>query len=108
MRVSLPGPAAISACLIVISAMISACSGSCPSPKDARTALQPIMPANFEVKEVRALRELPSLCESVVVTDKQPIVVYLDKKGKVIFSGSVIELASKKNLTMERLKEYNK
>ena len=59
------------------------------------------MPANFEIKELKNVSGLPALCEAVVMVNNQPIVLYLDNKAKYIVSGSVIELATKKNLTLE-------
>jgi hypothetical protein len=87
---------------LLLVVIMSACSsGSCPSKDVAKTALQSIMPANFEIKELKNVSGLPALCEAVVMVNNQPIVLYLDNKAKYIVSGSVIELATKKNLTLE-------
>lgn len=109
MKLSLAGSYGTLMLLLFSTAMLTACSGSCPSPDAAEKALQSIMPEKFEVKEVRSLPEVPSLCESVVMVDnKTPIIVYVDKKAKFIFSGSIIEIATKNNLTMEKQNSYKK
>lgn len=59
------------------------------------------MPPNFEVVSITPLKEFPGIVEVAVKMDKQPVVLYMDKKGQYVLSGSLIELKTKKNLTIE-------
>jgi len=88
--------------------MLSACTSSCPSKDAAKATVEKVMPVKFEVASVKRMEGIPGLCETVVLANKQPIVLYLDAKGRYIVSGSVIEIATRKNLTLEKQKEYKK
>jgi hypothetical protein len=59
------------------------------------------MPTNFEVVSVVPLKEVPGLIEVAVKMDKQPVVLYMDNKAQYVFSGSLLHVDTKKNLTIE-------
>lgn len=52
---------------------------------------------------------ISGLCEVVVkITDTERGIFYTDSQGKYIFTGNILELSTKKNLTGERLAILNK
>ena len=77
--------------------------GCSPEPsKDMVTeALKPILPQNYSVSSVEKCKAVTGLYEVVVVIDKQPTILYIDQNLKHVVSGSIVEIASKKNLTYE-------
>ena len=83
-----------------------ACSGSQPSNEQVKEAVKKIMPLNFEIVNVTPFKEIPGLLQVVLTVDKQPVVFYMDKKAKFVFSGSVVELENKKNLTLDVQNTY--
>lgn len=91
----------ISACFLAL----TACS-SAPSKEQVKESVKKIMPISFEVVDVREAKEVPGLYQVVLKTGGQPTVVYLDKSGKYLFSGSLMELDTKTNLTAEVQKRY--
>lgn len=72
-----------------------------PSTEKVTEALKPIMPTDFAVNSVAKLSALNGVYEVVVTINKQPTVLYIDRKLTHVISGSVMEIASKKNLTYE-------
>ena len=80
---------------------LCACSTQVPAKEKVTESIKKIMPPNFEVVSVTPLKELPGLIEVAVKMDKQPIVLYMDKKAQYVFSGSLLHVESKKNLTVE-------
>jgi protein-disulfide isomerase len=88
-----------------ISLALAACS-SAPTKEQVKESVKRIIPVAFEVLEVRELKEIPGLYEVVLKADKQPIVLYMDKKAKYVLSGSLMSLETKSNLTMETQKKY--
>jgi hypothetical protein len=44
---------------------------------------------------------VPGLIEVAVKMDKQPVVLYMDKKAQYVFSGSLLHVETRKNLTIE-------
>ena len=93
--------------LLSCALMLSACSPTL-SKDDLAKAIKKIMPINFEIVESHPLKELPGLIEVVVRADQQVVVIYMDNKGKYVVSGSIIDVDTKKNLTLEAQKKYNK
>lgn len=85
--------------LIVFS--MCACSNHVPDNKMVSDSIRKIMPPNFEVVSVLPLKEVPGLIEVSVKMDKQPIILYMDKKAQYVLSGSLLHVATKKNLTIE-------
>ncbi|OGU14424.1 MAG: hypothetical protein A2076_16825 [Geobacteraceae bacterium GWC2_53_11] len=85
---------------LVLVSLVAGC-GVAPSKDKVSEALKPIMPPNFSVKSIEKFSALDGIYEVVVVINDQPTVLYLDSKMKHVISGSVVEIASKKNLTYE-------
>jgi thiol:disulfide interchange protein DsbC len=92
--------------MLLVLTVLAGCTGSAPSKEVVTTALKKVIPLNFTINEIRLLKEVPGLCEVVITASNQPMVFYMDSKGNYIVSGSVIEVATKKNLTLETLKKY--
>jgi len=85
---------------LVLACVVTGCS-SAPSKEKVSETLKPIMPPSFIVSSIVKFPALDGIYEVVVVIDNQPTVLYLDSKLKHVISGSVVEIASKKNLTYE-------
>jgi hypothetical protein len=85
---------------LFLAALLAGC-GAAPTPEKVTEALKPIMPPNYTVNSVTRLGAIDDVYEVVVAIDKQPTVLYIDKKLKHVISGSIVEIASKKNLTYE-------
>jgi thiol:disulfide interchange protein DsbC len=81
--------------------LIQGCSLNTPSKETVTAAVKQIMPTNFEVVNVVQLKELPGLIEVSVKMGNQPVVLYMDRKSQYLFSGSLLELKTKKNLTVD-------
>lgn len=81
--------------------LLSACTGQIPDNKTVSESIKKIMPSNFEVVSVVPLKEVPGLLEVSVKMDKQPVILYMDKKAQYVLSGSLLHVESKKNLTIE-------
>jgi hypothetical protein len=87
----------------LLSLALTACSGA--PKKDAVTAaIKKIMPSSFEVVAVNTVPDIAGLYEVLVRIDRQPFVLYVNKNAKLVVSGSIIEVESKKNLTSEAKK----
>ena len=85
----------------VLCAAFSACSVNTPTKEIVSVSIKKIMPANFEVVSVTPLKEMPGMVEVAVKMDKQPVVLYMDNKAQYLFSGSLLHIESKRNLTVE-------
>lgn len=79
--------------------MLSACSA--PTTDKVTIALKPVMPQNYVVKSVEKCAGINGLYEVVVEIANQPTILYMDSKLKHIVSGSIVEIATKKNYTYE-------
>ena len=84
----------------LFSGVLIGCTAN-PTNEKVSEALKPILPANYAVNSVSKLNVIGDIYEVVVSIDKQPTVLYLDKSLKYVISGSIVEIASKKNLTYE-------
>ena len=80
---------------------LCACSSQTPTKEVVSASIKKIMPPNFEVVSVTPLKEVSGLFEVAVKMDKQPVVLYMDKKAQYVFSGSLLHVETKKNLTIE-------
>lgn len=85
---------------LLVTGMLAGC-GAAPTAEKVTEALKPIMPPNYTVNTVTKLGAIGDIYEVVVAIDKQPTVLYVDSKLKHVISGSIVELATKKNLTYE-------
>ena len=87
--------------LSLVVLLLCACSKQVPDKKTVTDSIRKIMPPNFEVVNVAPLKEVAGLIEVSVLMDKKPVVLYMDKKAQFVFSGSLLHVESKKNLTIE-------
>ncbi len=85
---------------VIVAGMLAGC-GSAPSKEKVAEALKPIMPPSFTINSVEKVNAFKDVYEVVVAIDKQPTVLYVDSTLKYVLSGSVVEIATKKNLTYE-------
>lgn len=83
---------------------LTACN-TAPKQEDVTASIKKIMPVNFQVHGVTAVEGVPGLFEVLVQADKQAVVLYVNKNAKLIVSGSIIEVDTKKNLTLEAQKK---
>lgn len=81
---------------------------SAPSNEQVKAAMKKVMPVETEVEQVQGVKGVPGLYEVVVRTGNQPVVVYMDKKARYVFSGSLVSVDSKANLTAETLNRFLK
>lgn len=82
------------------------CGSGCPGKEKMKASISTLLPVDLEVLEVGDLKEVSGLCEVVVKTNNMPVVFYVDKKGKYVISGSIVDLATKRNLTAEKQRKY--
>jgi len=87
-----------------VSLALSACGGA-PKKEDVAASIKKIMPVNFEIIGVSAVSDIPGLFEVLVKVDKQPVVLYVNKSAKLVVSGSIVNVDSKQNLTLEAQKK---
>jgi thiol:disulfide interchange protein DsbC len=73
---------------------------------EALNALKEIIP-EVKVLEVNAT-PVQGLFEVAVETKGQKGIIYLDSSRKYLISGSIVNIATKQNLTQERFSEINK
>lgn len=84
---------------------LTACGSSAPSKEEVTASIKKIMPVNFEVVQITPLKEISGLSEVVALVDKQPVVFYTDRKAKYVLSGSLVNIETKQNLTLEAQKK---
>lgn len=89
--------------LVAAALFIYGCSNKSEIPSQQRVAeaVNIILPTSHQVVKVTAVKDIPDLIEVVVKIDKQVLVFYLDKSLKYAFSGSLMEISTKKNLTAD-------
>ena len=76
------------------------------TPAEALNALKDIIP-EVKVLEVHAT-PIQGLFEVAIESKGKKGIIYLDSSGKYLISGSIIDIATKQNLTQERSAEINK
>ncbi len=82
-------------------------SGTCPSIKAFQKKLQTLLPGIKIVKIEKT--PVNGLCEVILkVSPVKKALVYTDSQGKYLITGSIIDIAKKKNLTRDELLEINK
>lgn len=84
---------------------LMACSGT-PTKDTVTASIKKIMPPAFEVVEIKPLKEIPGLLEVAVRMENQMVILYMDKKAQYVISGSLLEVATKKNLTIEAQNKF--
>ena len=87
-----------------ISLVLTACGGT-PKNEDVAASIKKIMPVNFEVIGVSPVSGISGLFEVLVKVDKQPVVLYVNISAKLVVSGSIVDVDSKQNLTLEAQKK---
>ena len=92
----------VATCLLL---SLAACSAA-PTKDQVKESVKKIIPVAFEVLEVNEVKDIPGLYEVVIRANKQPIVLYMDKKTKYVISGSLMSLDNKSNLTLETQKKF--
>jgi len=89
--------------LVAMVLFIYGCSNQpeMPNQQQVAEAVNKILPTSHQVVKVTPVKDIPDLIEVVVKIDKQVLVFYLDKSFKYAFSGSLMEISTKKNLTAD-------
>lgn len=83
---------------------LTACGGQ-PKKEEVTASLKKIMPVNFEIVAVAPVNGIAGLFEVHVKADKQPLVLYVNKNAKLVVSGSIVDIDSKQNLTLDAQKK---
>lgn len=91
----------LTAAFLLLVVFVFGCSSKSdfPNQQQVAEAVNKILPTSHQVIKVTPIKEIPDLIEVVVKIDKQVLVFYLDKTLKYAFSGSLMEISTKKNLT---------
>ncbi len=92
--------------ILFVSVFLFSCGGK-PSKEEVTKSIKQILPVDFEIADIKEVKEFPGIFEIVLKLDKQHVIFYMDKKAKYIISGSIVETATKKNLTLESQNAYN-
>lgn len=91
--------------VLLMSLMLAACGGGAPSKEEVTASIKKIMPVNFEVVGVSPVKDIAGLFEVLVKVDKQPVVLYVNSKAKLVVSGSIVDIDTKQNLTLDAQKK---
>jgi thiol:disulfide interchange protein DsbC len=83
-------------------------SRACPTEDKVKTSMKELIPQEFKVESIQALKEIPGLCEVVIKVGAQPLVFYTDREMKYVLAGNLLSLADKKSLTRARQLEFMK
>lgn len=83
---------------------LTACGGQ-PKKEEVTASLKKIMPINFEIVAIAPVNGIAGLFEVQVKADKQPLVLYVNKNANLVVSGSIVDINSKQNLTLEAQKK---
>ncbi len=75
--------------------------------EEATTILKELVKTEFKILEIREA-PLEGLWEVVSEVGQDRMIIYIDKNSKFIFNGQILDLQTKKNLTIDRLKEFRK
>lgn len=90
-------------CLLALS--LAACSKP-PAKEQVQEAIKKFIPVDFEVLQISELKDVAGLYEVVISVNRQPVVFYVDKECKYVFSGSVMSTETKANLTVETQQKF--
>lgn len=93
--------------LSLVALSLAACSKP-PAKEQVVAAVKTFIPVKFEVLQLSELKEVPGLYEVVISVNQQPVVLYVDKKAKYVFSGSVMSVDTKANLSVETQTKFQK
>ncbi len=90
-------------CLFVLA--FAACSKP-PAKEQVQESIKKFIPVNFEVLRISELKEISGLYEVVISINAQPVVLYVDKKAKFVFTGNIMSTENKANLTLETQQKF--
>ncbi len=79
---------------------------TCPTEDKVKASMKELIPQEFKVESVQALKDIPGLCEVVIKVGVQPLVFYTDKEMKYILAGNLLSLADRRSITIERQREF--
>lgn len=94
--------------LCLLTLLVAACSSKPPANEQVQQAIKKFIPMDFEVLEIAPMKSIPGLYEVVIGVNKVPVVLYVDKDAKYVFSGSIMAVENKTNLTLESQKRHVK
>ncbi len=83
-------------------------SSSCPKKEVVVENLKRISRGKIEVVAIKPLKEISGLCEVVLKSGINPVVLYTDKGGRYILTGRLIDTKERVNLTYMTAREYAK
>ncbi len=75
--------------------------------EEATGILKELIKTEFKILEIKE-GPLEGLWEVVSEVGQDRMIIYIDKNSKFIFNGQILDLQTKKNLTIDRLKEFRK
>lgn len=84
---------------------LSACSKP-PAKEEVQAAVKKFIPMNFEVLQVSEVKGIDGLYETAINVGGHPVIFYVDKNCKFIFTGSMMSTETKANLTTEAQKKF--
>ena len=93
--------------IIVISTLLFCESSYALTKDEAFNILKEITKAEFKILEVREA-PLEGFWEVVTEIGKEKKIVYIDKNLRFIISGQIVDRQTKKDLTLERWKEFRR
>ncbi len=96
---------------ILLSVFTHSCNQAsipCPTKEQVKNNVKEFIPTDFTIEEINDLRDIGNLCEVIIKVGSEPIVFYMDRKGKYIIAGNIISVSDKKNLTREKIQEHMK
>ncbi len=81
---------------------------TCPSKTDLGKELTPLFNHPVEVINVQP-GPFPGLCEvGLQVLNGPKLILYIDETGRYVINGQILDVKERRNLTKERLAEYNR
>ena len=92
-------------CLFVF--ILAACSKP-PATEQVQESIKQFIPVNFEVLRITEFKGISGLYEVVITVGGEPVVLYVDKKTKFVFSGNIMSTENKANLTLLTQQEFRK
>ncbi len=75
--------------------------------EEATNILKDLFQTEFRILEIREA-PLEGLWEVVSEIGQERTIIYIDKNSKFIFTGQILDRQTKRNLTIDRLKEFRK
>lgn len=82
-----------------LAAVLTSLPPACAEESEIRASLRPVMPAGATIEEIRP-SPLPGIFEVRINVDE---IYYVDRTGRYLFQGSLLDTKARKNLTRERV-----